>query len=273
MARVDGTKERIGFRASYLAQEHAIRAQAHGRLQQVFHLHPCLALIPFRGDKGQEVGLDRLDLAGILNREDAFPQGDFLEDRVQEGRLPRGGATREQDRVARPDSLPDEIFDPAGIEAFAQGLVRFAQALPARDGDLIEAPQVAILAQGHIVDDLFADRERAAVRRCRRQDRLKAIPVRKRSREQGPFGVDRLAGIARDALCQMHDSLCRQSGNGVPVHFGAAEPLHEDFPRPIAADFDNLAVFKPRTDRLQRAIYKYGSMQSDVHSLSPVELP
>lgn len=60
------------------------------------------------------------------------------------------------------DSEPNEIFDPAGVEIFAEPPVDVGKCAVRHGLDPLEGAELAIVAGAHLLDHLFADRECAA---------------------------------------------------------------------------------------------------------------
>src|SRR5262249_8345812 len=151
----------------------------------------------------QIVGLDRSDLAGVLDGDDALVRRNLLQDRIEEGGLARARAARQQDRIAAEDRKADEVLDAAGVEMLAQLPVGFGQSALPRDLDLSEGAELAVVVEVLLLDHLLADCEGAAGGRGRRDDALETLARGKGCREQRVLLVDALAGIPRHALGEM----------------------------------------------------------------------
>lgn len=86
---------------------------------------------------------------------------DALQAGIEEGRFAGGGAATDQDRNPLGDGGMDEIVNPICAQMPYQLAIDVAEAA---DGyrDLIERTVVAILLEREVIDDLLADRDRAA---------------------------------------------------------------------------------------------------------------
>ena len=104
----------------------------------------------------------------------------FFQNGVEKGGLARRSAAREQYRIALLHGEPDEGLNTSHIQMFAKLAVDLGQFLASRDLYALEGAHAAIVFERQLFDDLLADREGAAIRRCRWQHTLKALAGRQR---------------------------------------------------------------------------------------------
>nr|CAI0341086.1 hypothetical protein SHINE37_60054 [Rhizobiaceae bacterium] len=257
MSGVNGLEEGKRLFAAKLAEHHPIRPHPERRFQQLLWRHLRPPLVTLRCEQGNGVRRRRSQLARVLDRHDALLARNLLQKRVEEGGLAGRGAPGHGDRNPRTHGGPEKLHDvDIALQHGGKGLFGRRKPELAANPCIVEGAAALVDVQADVVDDLLADRDRAAGRCRRRQHALEALAGRKRGRQDGVFLVDDLVGEAGHPFAQRPDPVGGKLRVDNTFHAGVAKSLDEHFTGAIDRNFGDAVVRKERLQPFKSFIEK-----------------
>jgi hypothetical protein len=212
MARVHRLQQIEGFRTAYLAHDDAFGTHTKAVSHQIAHVDLALAFEIGRARlQTHDMGLLQLQLGGVLASDDALVHVDIGGQTVEQGRLARTRAARNDDVTAR---TPDHGEHARPFR---------------RDG--AEAHQIV---ERQLVFAEFSDGKGWSVERERRGDDVDTRAVRKARIADRRAFIDAAANLTYDALADVHELRIVAETNIGELHLAAdfdehaRSPVHHD---------------------------------------------